>query len=47
MTVAELERRISTKEYSEWAAFYAAESKIQEQEQKKLDAKMKKPRRRR
>lgn len=29
MTVAELERRLSTAEYVEWAAFYAAEAEAQ------------------
>ncbi len=35
MTVAELEQRMSVREFSKWAAFYAAEAKVQERADKK------------
>jgi hypothetical protein len=39
MTVAELERRLSTREFAEWAAFYAAEGKEIEAARKKAEQK--------
>jgi hypothetical protein len=35
MTVAELERRLSVREFAEWVAFYVAESREQERVAKK------------
>lgn len=35
MTVRELERRLTVREFAEWAAFYAAEAKEIEAAQKK------------
>jgi len=39
MTVAELERRLSTREFAEWAAFYAAEAKETESARKRAEQK--------
>ena len=46
MTVAELERRISYREWQEWAAFYEAEAKAREMAEKKAEAKARLRRRR-
>ncbi|MBS3885621.1 MAG: hypothetical protein KGZ56_01030 [Dethiobacter sp.] len=39
MTVAELERRISTYEFAEWAAYYSALAKAEEAAHKKAEQK--------
>ena len=44
MTVAELELRMSTHEFSEWAAYYHAESKAEEAAHKKAEQRAKRRR---
>ncbi len=39
MTVADLERRLTTREYMEWAAFYHAEAVAQEKAAKDAERK--------
>lgn len=47
MTVKELERRLTAREFAEWAAFYTAEAKVQEMEERKAANQAKKARARR
>jgi len=47
MTVAELELKMSTREFVEWIAFYAAEAKEREAEHKKAEQKARASRMRR
>lgn len=37
LTVAELERRLSVAEFGEWAAFYAAEAKVEAMAQRQAE----------